>query len=217
MKKLHLGSGNVYLKGYTNIDYPPSKHSVKIENPADECHDLLKLRYPANSVDEIRLHHVFEHFHRSVALALVASWQSWLRPGGILRIEVPDFERTARNVLSPFSNKKARAVGLRHIFGSNEADWAVHFEGWSAKRLKEVFQMFGLRTISVDRNQHMSTFNIDTAAKKTSNKKFNKQELTEIAERYLLQFAVDDSASELERVQLWLKQFSKQLDRTLAK
>ena len=60
--KLHLGCGQQYFEGYRNIDFPLTQHTVQTKSVADEHADLTSLRYPAGSIDEIRLHHVFEHF-----------------------------------------------------------------------------------------------------------------------------------------------------------
>lgn len=61
--KLHLGCGEVYLDGYRNIDYPPSEHTVQTQTKVDEYADILReLVYPRASIEEVRLHHVFEHF-----------------------------------------------------------------------------------------------------------------------------------------------------------
>jgi predicted SAM-dependent methyltransferase len=80
--KLHLGYGQRYLEGYVNIDFPVSEDTLQKDNVADLHAGILGLRYPVGSVEEIRLHHVFEHFSRPVACALLASWFSWLYPGG---------------------------------------------------------------------------------------------------------------------------------------
>lgn len=84
IKKIHLGCGERYLEGYLNIDFPSSEH-----------HNLLEFSYEKESVSEIRLHHVFEHFDRATALALFSPW------------------------------KRKRLVATRHIFGSHEASWAI--------------------------------------------------------------------------------------------
>ncbi|MBE3140734.1 MAG: hypothetical protein IMZ53_09145 [Thermoplasmata archaeon] len=62
--RLHLGCGEVYLGDYLNIDYPLASHTLQTKLAADEYHNILELRYPANSIEEIRPHHVFEHFAR---------------------------------------------------------------------------------------------------------------------------------------------------------
>jgi predicted SAM-dependent methyltransferase len=65
--KLHLGCGQRHLEGYINIDFPASEHSVQDKSVADIQADITQLSYPASSIDEVRLHHVFEHFPRPVA------------------------------------------------------------------------------------------------------------------------------------------------------
>lgn len=166
--KLHLGCGEVYLEGYRNIDQPPAEHSVQRKSVADEQTDLRSLRYPAESIEEVRLHHVFEHFPRAVAMALAASWSSWLRPGGALHVEVPDFERTARSVLRPFSSRRQRFTGIRHLFGSHEAPWAVHWEGWTRESLCEAFRLCGLRVERVRRSRWLHTHNITVVGIRTT-------------------------------------------------
>ena len=215
--KLHLGCGQVYLEGYSNIDFPPSKHTVQEKSVADKNHDLLTLRYKAETIDEVRLHHVYEHFIRPVALALVASWNTWLVKGGVLHIEVPDFDRTARVVLSRFSSDNDKKVALRHIFGSNEADWATHYEGWSEKRLVEVFNLMGFEVTNTIRGSYKATRNITVIGKKT--KKSPAQKTVEKAVRnYLSDFLVDkNDPMEKELLNVWMKDFTAQYNKTKAR
>lgn len=214
--KLHLGCGQVYLDGYTNIDFPISKHTVQQKSVADQFADLTILNYKAGSIEEVRLHHVFEHFIRPVALAMLASWHSWLKSDGTLHIEVPDFDATALRILSPLTNDHDKKVGLRHIFGSNEAPWATHYEGWSKKRLSEAFAAMGFVTISSKKNSYLATHNITVIAKK-SESTFTKKEYAQRARTYLSGFMVDDSDFETRLLEIWMKQFDKQLDKGLAK
>ena len=105
--KLHLGCGEIYFKDYVNIDFPLENHSVQRSSVADQFSNLYELSYPINSITEIRLHHVFEHFSRAHALAFLAAWNRWLKFEGVLRIEVPDFYTTAKKASSLFASKKA--------------------------------------------------------------------------------------------------------------
>lgn len=213
--KLHLGCGQVYLEGYTNIDYPLSEHTVQTKSVADKYADLKKMRYSGGTVDEIRLHHVFEHFIRAEALALVASWNSWLKQGGILRIEVPDFEKTAKVVLSRFSRKQQRRSAIRHIFGSNEAHWAVHYEGWYEENLRDALEVMGFRIKSVNRSVWISTHNIEVTAIKERN--LTKAKAKKAAQTYLGDFLVDKSKSEKQTLSTWMSDFTGQLDKTWAR
>jgi FkbM family methyltransferase len=96
--RLHLGAGEHLLPGYVNIDYPSEYHNVMKVRP-ELAADITTLTFPPRCVDEVRLHHVFEHFNRVVALGLLIRWQRWLKSDGRLLIETPDFEGEARSFL----------------------------------------------------------------------------------------------------------------------
>lgn len=141
--RVHLGCGDVHLHRYLNIDLPSTEGSTAADLEAD----LRDLRCPSNSLAEIRLHHVFEHFDRVEALALLLRWHDWLEPRGVLTIETPDFDSCAELYLQ--ADGPSREVLLRHIFGSHEAPWAVHRDGWSERRFREVLARLGFETVSV--------------------------------------------------------------------
>jgi hypothetical protein len=164
--KLHLGCGERYFPGYLNIDFPAASRPAQAAPVADLEADIRSLRYPAGSIAEVRLHHVFEHFTRPVACGLLASWHSWLAPGGILRVEVPDFRRTAIAYLNPLSRGRARSVARRHIFGSHESPWAVHCEGYGPVELKSMIETFGFRAVRVARNGWKGTYNVEVFAER---------------------------------------------------
>jgi hypothetical protein len=215
-RRLHLGCGQIYLEGYTNIDYPLSEHTVQQESVADEFADLTNMRYRPETIDEVRLHHVFEHFPRTQAMALLASWHSWLKRDGVAHIEVPDFDATARLVLGRFTDTQDRKVAIRHIFGSNEASWAVHYDGWSKSRLSELFETFGYEVIKIEHTAYKATRNISIIGRKI-NKTPDQKKLTLKARNYLKSFTVDDSEFEKRLLDIWVTAFADQLKKTFAK
>jgi hypothetical protein len=210
--KLHLGCGQAYLEGYLNIDFPLAEHTVQPGSVADEHADLLTLRYPEASVEEVRLHHVFEHFPRPLACALLACWHTWLRPGGILHLEVPDFERTAGIILNPRSSQRARAVAERHLYGSHEAGWAVHCEGYTPAMLKALVAAFGFEGREVRRNSWQGTHNFELIAAR-GGRSYRLAEVRARAEGYLRMFLLDDSPSERVMLGVWLEMFDRQAAR----
>ena len=212
--KLHLGCGQRHFEGYVNIDYPLSEHSVQQTSIADEYANLLELRYKPNSIEEVRLHHVFEHFPRAVASALLYSWSTWLKKGGTLRIEVPDFEKTGKVALSRFSSKKAKAVAMRHIFGSQEAHWAVHFEGYTPASLSNVMELYGFKVSEVKKNSHLGTYNIDVIATKV--KDLSTAEAASITRNYLNGYLVAEVESEKLMLDIWMSDYEKQVKNTVA-
>ncbi len=207
--KLHLGCGQKYLEGYINIDYPPSEHTVQNTSVADEFHNISKLKYEKNSVQEVRLHHVFEHFERFNACAYLASWNSWLTMDGIVHIEVPDFETTLKKNLNFFNKGKFEGVGLRHIFGSQEAPWAVHYEGYSENKLRQIVSHFGFDKIQIIKSSYKRTFNIEIIAKKVNN--ISREDSLKAAAKYLSSYLVDDSDTEKRMLEVWLNKFKEQI------
>lgn len=213
--KLHLGCGETRLEGYLNVDQPPAAHTVQTRRTADAFADIGALRCPAGSVEEVRLHHVFEHFPRPVAFALAASWASWLREGGRLHVEVPDLHRTARAVVSRLSRKRARTVGIRHLFGSHEAPWAIHCEGWSAETLTDAFEAAGLALEEVRRTRWKDTYNVHVLARRGRTAP-SREEVAARVRAVLAGYLVDETPGELRMLDVWMEGFAVQLERTWA-
>jgi len=213
--KLHLGCGQIYLDGYINIDYPLDHHSVQTKSVADKLADITKLKYKKGSISEVRLHHVFEHFDRSTACALLALWSSWLINYGLVRIEVPDYARTSASVFSPFTSKKVKSIGMRHIFGSQEAEWAVHYYGWTETSLSELYKLLGFEIVSIKKNSWKGTFNIEITGKKVTS--LSKQAAIKACTKWLSQFMVDDSKGEKSLLNYWSGISKKQLETGWAK
>jgi len=85
--RLNLGAGDVDVDGYIAVD---RRHGTEAY-PLD-CED--------GSVDEIRASHILEHFgHRQVFLVL-QHWVAKLKPGGRIRLAVPDFKWVTDNYLA---------------------------------------------------------------------------------------------------------------------
>ncbi|MFH1968372.1 MAG: methyltransferase domain-containing protein [bacterium] len=138
--KIHLGCGGTYLNGYINIDYPTDDKTI-MDVKADVYQDITTLEYPDNSLDEIRSHHLFEHFNRVDVLKLLAKWRRWLKPGGKLVIETPDYFWIS--VLLPFVPFFFRMRLGRHLFGTQEASWANHLDFWDKRKFKKVLSKYG--------------------------------------------------------------------------
>lgn len=197
--KLHLGCGERYLDGYVNIDFPPSEHSVQTTSPADELADITRLEYEEGSVAEVRLHHVFEHFDRPTALRLLIDWRRWLAGGGLLVIETPDFQRSVRDfVLRP----SRRGVTLRHVFGSHEAAWAVHWDGWYEARYRETLGALGFGELRFEKASWRGTHNITVSARAAGPAPAREAQLA-AAEALLRASLVDDSGSEERLLEHW--------------
>jgi len=144
--KLHLGCGRNYLKGYVNIDLPSEKQEL-MKAKVDIYKDIRDLDYSENSVEEIRNHHLLEHFTRQEALKLLLKWRHWLKPGGFLVVETPDFEQCIKLFLK--SDMKTRFKVGRHIFGSHESDWAIHRDFWTKDKFEFILTKLGFKIVDI--------------------------------------------------------------------
>ena len=87
--KLHLGCGPKYIPGFTHVDVIGGDH-IHHQGTVSE------LPFPDDSADLIYASHILEHFSRLDIQKVLCEWYRVLRPGGILRIAVPDFSACAK-------------------------------------------------------------------------------------------------------------------------
>jgi len=86
MLKYNFGSNKKNIEGYINVD------ALEMEG-VDVVQDLTKVPYAfarSNSVDEIKAEEFLEHVPFNKAYPMLKEWYRILKPGGILKIQVPD-------------------------------------------------------------------------------------------------------------------------------
>jgi len=84
--KLHLGCGKKYIDGFKHVDLQDFEH-IDYKTSADNLYFAKD-----NSVELIYASHILEHFGRHEYKKVLKEWYRVLKPNGILRIAVPDFE-----------------------------------------------------------------------------------------------------------------------------
>lgn len=83
---LHLGCGKRYIPGFIHIDLDDFPH-------IDYRHEISNLpMFKNKSVDLIYCCGTLEYFDRKEVKNVLKEWYRVLKPGGILRLAVPDFE-----------------------------------------------------------------------------------------------------------------------------
>jgi hypothetical protein len=89
--KINIGAGAVPLEGYVNLDRKSGDEAFPLQRGGVEIAD--------GSVEEIRASHVLEHFPSARAPEVVNHWAAKLKPGGVLKIAVPNFAWCAKAYL----------------------------------------------------------------------------------------------------------------------
>lgn len=202
--RLHLGCGEQYLDGYLNIDYPPDAHTVQQRTVADKYADIRTLTYASCSVAEVRLHHVFEHFDRITALRLLLTWYDWLGEGGVVTIETPDFTRSIREIQRT-RNVRVHGKLLRHLFGTHEAAWAVHADGWYREKFELTLGKLGFSRLVFTTEEWHGTYNITVRAAKYPPYQTRASQLAACRELLRLHL-VDETPAELRLLETWMGQ-----------
>lgn len=83
--KLNIGCGKRnFGKEWIHIDGSDYEHI--------HSHNVVDIPFEDNSVDIIYASHTLEYFDRSEVLDVLRKWRSALKPNGILRLAVPNFE-----------------------------------------------------------------------------------------------------------------------------
>jgi len=82
--KLHLGCGKRdFGSGWIHIDSEDFPHV--------DFNDVMDIPFKDGSCDVVYASHLLEYFDRDEAFTVLEEWKRVLKPGGILRLAVPDF------------------------------------------------------------------------------------------------------------------------------
>lgn len=139
MLKLNLGSGpeQLKIKGYENIDLLDGKSAYP-------------LQYDSEEVDEIRASHILEHFGRHEVKAVLENWVDKLRPGGILKIAVPGFDKLLQACRD---GVELPATLDAYLMGGQKDDNDFHKSLFDTKALTGLLKEAGLQDIQVWESQ----------------------------------------------------------------
>ena len=111
---LNLGCGTRFHPDWTNVDLFTSASGIL-------AHDLRRpLPFPDNSFDVVYHSHVLEHFSRADSLRFLRECYRVCRPGGVIRVVVPDLERIARLYLEYLEQ-----ACQGEVYASERYDWMM--------------------------------------------------------------------------------------------
>jgi predicted SAM-dependent methyltransferase len=129
--KLNLGSGAIEIEGYENLDRKNGHEVYPLDDYAD------------GTVDEIRASHILEHFSHRKTLDVVKHWAGKLRPGGVMKLAVPNLTVLSQEYLD---GKPTNIQGF--LMGGQSDDDDLHRALFDEEALREVMTAAGLTRIT---------------------------------------------------------------------
>jgi len=111
---VNLGCGHRYHRAWINIDLVGGDNGVIV-------HDLRRgIPLPSSSCDAVYHSCILEHFGHAEALGFMKECARVLKPGGVVRVAVPDLERICRLYLSKLDDAAAGRPGAEYDY-----DWMM--------------------------------------------------------------------------------------------
>lgn len=121
----------------------------RVPGVVDRYGNACELPFFANDASEILARQVFEHLSLTEAKQAMAEFRRVLAPRGLLRLDVPDTEETARllsETKDPFF--------IRHLFGSRKDDYGYHLMGYTREGLTQLAWEHGFKFLCEEENIH---------------------------------------------------------------
>ena len=155
MIKLHLGCGTKHIEGYTNID-------IRYLPGVDEVNNIRFLRnYKANSVALIYECHALKHLGRWEYKTVLSRWFELLKPGGTLRLAVPNFSSICSHYLK--TGNLNSIMGL--LYGGQDYDENYHYTIFDFHSLYNDLSEIGFKVIKEYNHKTTEHAHIDDFSK----------------------------------------------------
>jgi hypothetical protein len=149
--KLNLGAGPTVIGGFIGVDRKSGGEVYPLRIPASDAKSIAGIEAdglvtPADgSIDEIRASHVLEHFGYQDAMLAIREWVQKLKPGGVLRIAVPDFDGIVAAIGKGNPNNWPIQ---RYIYGGQTDEDDFHKCAFNEEYLRHLMAEAGLVDIS---------------------------------------------------------------------
>lgn len=138
--RLNLGCGEDRRQGYINVDAYVSSADLQM--------DVFDLPLDDGVADEIFSSHMLEHLGKHEVPHVLKTWHRVLKPGGILRLNVPDLSWVVENWLR-LPEAQRWGWALDTIFGLQTHPGEYHKTGFTADRIRGLLSWAGFAEVQV--------------------------------------------------------------------
>jgi predicted SAM-dependent methyltransferase len=163
---LHLGCGNIHIPGWCNVD------AIRT-GAADLILDIASLPGIQNDrVDKIYSCHVLEHFAHAEIEGILRRWHKVLRPGGEIRISVPDLDAITRIYQKNINHFQVSGnqPWIALFYGGQKDKYDFHKTGFNFCWLKVLLESSGF--VAITRYPHLPHFIPGVVDNSLANKPF---------------------------------------------
>lgn len=144
--KLNLGGGEIPIEGFVEVDRKSGQ-------------EIYPLAYGDNTAAEIRASHCLEHFSHKQVGDVLADWMRVLKPGGVLKIAVPDFAKIAQW----YVEKKPGLPLQSYILGGQTDENDYHKAVFDAGLLTQCLVNAGLENIKAWKSEIADNASFDVS------------------------------------------------------
>jgi predicted SAM-dependent methyltransferase len=164
-KVCNLGCGVTWHRG--SKEAAPEVYTVRVDlneeaNPDFRCDVRCLPTEWKEMFDEVKANHVLEHIRWEESNETLEEWIRILKPGGILKLGLPDLKSAAEKILR--DDGKDRPMGplvLGTIYGDQRSkffnagqDVGVHLTGFTPKDIAARLLKLGMEKLLVTSNDH---------------------------------------------------------------
>lgn len=150
--KLVIGTRHYLGPEWTHLDVDntPLHSEDGLTHLPEIVADARKIPLPDQTCEMVYSQECLEHFPWADTARVVKEWARLVQPGGLLRIEVPDFLAACQQVLSNASLEMDLAI-QQIIFGGQSNAFDFHYAGLTHRTLPDFIQATGLAVTDIKR------------------------------------------------------------------
>jgi glycosyltransferase involved in cell wall biosynthesis/predicted SAM-dependent methyltransferase len=135
---LHLGCGEIDFPGFVNIDARKYDHvhHVSLVDSLPFIDD--------STADLVYASHCLEHFPHGKIEAVLREWHRVLKPCGIIRLSVPDFDSILKIYLD---NDRDMSLIVPPLYGGQDYEYNYHYVAFNHNSLKQILENVGFTNV----------------------------------------------------------------------